>query len=206
MTDSILGQLVKEWKETQALSAESRRAPLLDRMEELDQQKKNCAGCQGTCCTFVANSMQITPIQALDIYAYLRETKKWSEELIRLLKQTVRDYRLDYEIALRKGLNLRRTYTCPFFADGPYGCSLPKEIKPYGCLGFNPTRPGVTEGENCGSEKSYLERREILGEQEGEETLNARFNQIPGLEWKKLDIPRALLALDEVLSNHDINL
>lgn len=43
----------------------------------------------------------------------------------------------------------RRRYTCPFY-EAP-GCALPFDVKPLGCLAFNPRRAGLTDGGDCGT-------------------------------------------------------
>ena len=53
--------------------ASDRRKILVHEMGRLFRNKINCFSCQGVCCTFVANSMQITLIEAFDIYFFLKE-------------------------------------------------------------------------------------------------------------------------------------
>ncbi len=43
----------------------------------------------------------------------------------------------------------RRRYTCPFYEEP--GCALPFDVKPLGCLAFNPRSAGQTEGGDCGT-------------------------------------------------------
>lgn len=151
--------------------------------------------CRGRCCTFEANSVQITPLETLEIYRSLEESNRWNEELKKRLEQTIKDYRLDYDIPTTRGLSLRKTYTCPFFNHGPKGCSLDREIKPYGCLGFNPLKEGNLNGENCGQNNALLEKREQKHNLH-ETELNQQIANALGLEWKKLPIPMALLDFD----------
>ena len=102
--------------------------------------------------------MQITAAEASDILRYLQETGLWTEELTERLRTCVREYRLDVDLP-RFGSrpNLRRTYTCPFFSAGPRGCSLPREVKPYGCLGFNPVKAGARGLEDgCRSDQGLV--------------------------------------------------
>ena len=88
--------------------------------------------------------MQITRQEAADIRAYLEAHGLWNAGLLSRLQENIREYRLDVELpSFGRRQNLRRTYTCPFYVSGPRGCSLPREVKPYGCLAFNPTQKGA---------------------------------------------------------------
>ncbi len=112
--------------------------------------------------------MLITIQEAEDIFYYLQQNKKWDGGLKAKLIQNVKTYRLDSPLPSngRKSY-LRRTYTCPFFAGQNLGCELPKEIKPYGCLGYNPTQPNEEQGLKCQSNQELLERRESFGQSAG---------------------------------------
>lgn len=146
------------------------RQILLDEMDALNARGVNCWNCPGHCCTAVANSMMITPRETQDIVDYLKAAGRWTTELKTALEDTVRRYRLDVPMPGngRRGY-LRRTYECTFFAGKSLGCTLPREVKPYGCLGFNPTAPGETEGTSCKSDQSLLQRREELAPDESGE-------------------------------------
>lgn len=173
--------------------AQSRRSLLIKAMADLEGKKVHCMNCAGTCCTFVANSMQITPIEALEILEGLNLNIKQQDELISKLKETISHYRLDQELSTgKKGIShLRRTYTCPFFSPGPKGCSLSRSIKPYGCLAFNP-KIEDDNGSECASDISLLEKREnenTLFEAEANKKISEAYN----LSWSKMDLPRALL-------------
>ena len=160
-------------------------------MSSLDGKKVNCLTCEGTCCTYKANSMQITPLEAMDILKYLQGL---DETLKEKLESCVSDYRLDVEIPTSRGRAFRKTYTCPFFTPGPKGCSLPKDVNPYGCLGFNPKTSGVTGGGNCSLKEDVSKEREEkfnLFEMQENLRLKKEFN----LDWDKLSIPQALLSL-----------
>jgi Fe-S-cluster containining protein len=152
-----------------------RRKNLIEEMERLKSLGINCQGCLGTCCTSVANSMLITPIEAQDILLFLKTTGKKTEELKNKLNECVEKYRLNYEISTTRGIPIRRTYTCPFYEPGPKGCSIDQYFKPYGCLGFNPKVPN-SSGNNCSSNK------EILG-------------KIPNDSSPKKNIPKAMLDI-----------
>ena len=139
--------------------AARRRKMLLEYMDRLDFTGIDCGKCRGTCCTFEANSMQITAEETEEIYAYLQDNNLLTPELIQHLKDTVRDYRLDQPLP-GNGLRTfsRRTYTCPFLGAPPLACKLPREVKPFGCLGFNPQKSGETEGRSCFSDQKLLEK------------------------------------------------
>lgn len=171
----------------------SRRARLIEAMASLEGQKIDCMNCSGTCCTYVANSMQITPLEALEILDSLNVDKREREELVARLSQTVKDFRLDQELLTgKKGIqSFRRTYTCPFFTPGPKGCALSRSAKPYGCLAFNPRIAG-DNGSKCTSDIDLLEKREAdfkSFEDSANEKIAAHFS----LNWKKMDLPRALI-------------
>jgi len=174
-------------------SAYRRRKIILDFMADLDGKQVNCSSCEGTCCTFQANSMQITPLEVIEILAYLRESNQMNDSLKDKLKSCVLEYRLDIEIPTSRGRAFRKTYTCPFFTEGPRGCSLPKEVNPYGCLGFNPKNKGA-KGGTCGLKEDLAEFREIkFATFENDE--NQRLKEKYKLCWDKLNIPQALLSL-----------
>jgi len=175
-------------------SAKARRKILLDFMSQLDGKKVNCLTCEGTCCTSLANSMRVTPLEALDILNYLHESNRHNDDLKEKLKKCISDYRLDVEISTSRGRPFRKTYTCPFFVPGPKGCSLPKEVNPYGCLGFNPQIQGVTSGGKCHLDEDIAgAREEKFRAIEGLE--NIKLKEKYNLDWDKLTIPQALLSL-----------
>jgi Fe-S-cluster containining protein len=174
-------------------SARSRRALLLDEMKNLGEKKIDCYNCTGTCCTKLANSMQITPLEAIEILLSLDQNEIDSTK--EKLQSTIQQFRLDHEVFTgKKGVaTLRKTYTCPFFTPGPKGCSIKKEYKPYGCLGFNP-RLESDNGSQCTSNTPLLEEREgpfIKNENEINEKIRTELK----LDWIKKDIPRALLDI-----------
>jgi Fe-S-cluster containining protein len=140
-------------------SPSRRREALVADMQSRAEQGHHCASCSGVCCTFLANSMQITPVEAQDIKTYLESEGRWTKDLQQTLRETVHRFRLDQELGDGRR-TLRRTYTCPFYRAGPGGCSISRHHKPYGCLAFNPREPGITEGGNCASDQKRLESRE----------------------------------------------
>lgn len=143
-------------------------------MENAAKSGVHCGSCVGTCCTFVANSMQVDDTQANDMKTWLVEQGRWNEELFNKLQECVEEFRLDREVS---NMPIRRTYTCPFYTGAKLGCSIAPEVKPYGCLAFNPRESGVTNGGNCRSDQALLD------------SLNVK------LVGEKKPIPIALLAL-----------
>ena len=123
--------------------------------------------------------MMITPLETEDIMTYLKAAGRFTEELKVRLAETVKRFRLDVPPPGngRRGF-LRRTYDCPFFEGKNLGCSLPREVKPYGCLGFNPTTSNESEGVSCNSNQTLLAKREDL---------------FPEATLDKLPLPVALL-------------
>lgn len=150
------------------------RAPLIAAMKADAEKGLHCGSCVGTCCTFVANSMQVDEIQANDMKTWLVEQDRWNEELFVKLEECIEEFRLDREIS---NMRVRRTYTCPFYTGAKLGCSIAPEVKPYGCLAFNPRTTGVTNGGECRSDQALLESLDVK------------------LVGEKKPIPVALLAL-----------
>jgi hypothetical protein len=183
----FLQELTKELKQTI-------RAPLLERMKVLKNEKKDCSHCIGHCCTEWANSMMITPLETWQMYNELIESQRWTKELETSLTDCVKRYRLDQIPGDGKKNFLRRTYRCPFYTEP--GCSIPPESKPLGCLAFNPHRPEEKEGTECWSEIKYLENVETLIEQQ---LFNAqkKVQDIFQLSFKKAPIPLALLEMHQ---------
>ena len=172
------------------------RKALLHHMENLSFDGISCKNCTGKCCTFVANSMQITPVEALDLYTYLKDEGRWTSDLKERLYTTIKKHRLDQDVPGNGRRSfMRRYYTCPFFSQRGKGCSIKPEFKPYGCLAFNAKQEGVKDGEHCGS------NLEILESVDSEELtdLNAQLSETLGFDWIKKDIPSALLDLDKAL-------
>ena len=145
-----------------------RREILLKEMERLNSQEISCRSCAGFCCTSDRNSMMITEIEALDIFQYLISESLLNQDLLQKLQDNIKQFRLDQKIGNGKRSFIRRTYTCPFFQDKQLGCSLPKEIKPYGCLAYNPSKQNESQGISCSSHQNNLLEREKSGESYGE--------------------------------------
>jgi len=172
-----------------------RREQLITEMAKLNAQEIHCYKCTGTCCTKSANSMQVTPLEAFEIILSLQVNAESIGDLRNLLQENIKNYRLDHEIFLGKKANqhLRKTYTCPFFIPGPKGCSIKKELKPYGCLGFNPKTQN-DNGSQCYSDLNLLAIRlenQKIDEDRANEFLIDHFQ----LDWQKLEIPKAVLNL-----------
>lgn len=168
--------------------APERRALLLDHMRARAERGHHCAACSGVCCTFLANSMRITPVETRDLRAYLEREGRWTPELLNRLRDTVRRYRLDRDVGDGRR-TLRRTYTCPFYRPGPKGCSISRRHKPYGCLAFNPRTADQTEGGNCASDQDLLHRLDTPEEA----AENQRLRQTWNWPADTLPIPAALL-------------
>ena len=177
-------------------SAERRRAPLLEAMRNLGTASIGCHGCTGLCCTFVANSVQVTPLEAVDLWMHLAATGRATAGERDKLSANVARFSLDRPLpGVGNRDLLRRRYTCPFYASDHAGfsCSIKREQKPYGCLGFNPTRLAVKDGEGCSSDQTMLALRETS---ESEETaLNAAAAKSLGVTWSAKSIPVALLEI-----------
>lgn len=183
--------------------ARERRTALISEMSRLEEIGSTCFSCSGLCCTFVANSMQTTPVETLDLYLFLWEENRWNQNTIDRLRETVRRNRLDQPVPGdgRRQFS-RRTYTCPFYNEGPKGCSISRAAKPYGCLAFNPRRPGVVEGGDCESNQELLAGLEQdLRDQAGE--ADQIIAKSLGFELEKQPMPLALLRLHEALSKTD---
>ncbi|MBY0518554.1 MAG: hypothetical protein K2P81_16710 [Bacteriovoracaceae bacterium] len=177
------------------MQALDRRKVLIDEMQRLASEQKHCAACPGHCCTSVANSMQTTPIETQDVLNYLRESGRWNSDLKEQLKLNIEKFRLDHIPGNGRRNYLRKTYDCPFFAGKNLGCTIPKEVKPYGCLGFNPSEVNESEGKSCSSNQKILAEREESDPSENE--TNLRLTNLHSLWWDKLPLPLALLEAEK---------
>ena len=175
-----------------------RRAPVNAEMSKLIGEGKNCFSCEGLCCTFLYNSMQVTPLEALDAYTYLSKKNRINDSLIKDLKECIKKYRLDIDLNMGRKSELRKHYTCPFFNSGPKGCSISPDYKPYGCLGFNPLEKNVKTEGKCTSYLSILEKRELYFD---EESMNMELREKLNLYWDKKNFPMAILILIEKLGH-----
>lgn len=180
----------------------NRREILINRMNDLESQGMGCVGCSGKCCTYEANSMLITPLEAMELIKYLKENQLMSHDLKHRLKEARVKYRLEPRPLVGKRSYLRKTYTCPFFNHRELGCPLPREIKPYGCLAFDSHHEILKASEHCYSETDLLARRD---EQHPEEAaLNDELRSQYQLFWEKSPIPNALLELLDKFSVEDL--
>lgn len=172
-----------------------RRHDLIQEMKKLSDVQVHCFNCTGTCCTMSANSMQITPLEAFEMILSLDVTADNVEDIRKKLKENIQHYRIDHEISLGKKAHshLRKTYTCPFFVPGPKGCTIKKEFKPYGCLGFNPKLEN-DNGSTCHSDQALLEKRDNENSSSEESANNYLKNEFQ-IYWTKLEIPKAMLHL-----------
>ncbi|MFP5387107.1 MAG: hypothetical protein ACLGHN_13590 [Bacteriovoracia bacterium] len=173
----------------------NRREILIERMNELESQGMGCLGCAGTCCTFEANSMLMTPLEASELFVYLKENNLLTNELKAKLEEAVEKYRLEPKYPRERKSYLRKTYTCPFFNHTELGCPLPREVKPYGCLAFDSHHKDLKAGEFCFSEKELLEKRESLHPEE--KAMNEEAQNEFGIIWEKAPIPNAVLEFWE---------
>jgi hypothetical protein len=170
----------------------TRRKILIEQMRALEERGMGCVGCPGTCCTFEANSMLLTPLEAKELFDYLKNSGQFNQALKEKLQETVRKYRLEPKYPHQRKSFLRKTYTCPFFEHQELGCPLPREIKPYGCLGFDSHHPELKTSEYCYSETELLKKRESAHPEEF--NLNEQIRNVFGISWEKAPIPNALLT------------
>jgi Fe-S-cluster containining protein len=201
---SLLSYISSIYESTRLPPSLSRRQELVREMQELEGKTIHCFTCPGTCCTQAANSMLITPIEALEILASLETEKFTFEEMSAFKKRlldTIQSYRLNIEIYTGKknAAGFRKTYTCPFFNNGALGCSLSRASKPYGCLGFNP-KISDDNGKSCSSNVSLLENRDNTF-LTTEDIANNQIRKDLNLYWSKQNIPQALLDVLEKIEN-----
>lgn len=171
-----------------------RRENLIEAMEENEASGKDCLSCEGTCCTFQANSMKVTPSETLDLVVDMFNKGRWNKEWKTKLENQVRSDRLGDDVPTdgRRDL-IRRTYTCPFFkTDGSFGCSVERWKKPYGCLAFNPNEEKQTQGGNCSSHTDLLESHARDFHSYHEE-LDSILSKEYGISPSKTDLPSAIL-------------
>jgi Fe-S-cluster containining protein len=174
------------------MTPKERRQILIDEMNSLESADKSCRGCQGNCCTYEANSMMVTPIEAVELMDYLRAQNLLNDELKNKMVETVSKYRLNHSAGNGRKSYLRRTYTCPFFNHGEFGCPLPREVKPYGCLAFNSHHEILKADENCFSDIALLKKHD---HETTDDALNEGLRVRHSLFWDKTPLPLALLDL-----------
>ena len=132
------------------MTIDERRQILTSKMNELIAEGKDCLSCSGLCCTYEFNSMKITPKEAQLIKSHLFLKDGWNEVLKEKLQNYITEFRLNKVFLMKKGNSIRRTYTCPFYEGKNLGCSLTVEVKPLGCLAFNPKEKKVSKAGLCG--------------------------------------------------------
>lgn len=186
------------YQENSVASAKDRREHLTSKMFELNDQGKNCFSCNGMCCTYEFNSMQTTPLEAIELYFFLDKENRLTEDLYEELEENIKKFRLDKDISIGGTKIFRRTYTCPFFKAGAKGCSISLNDKPYGCLGFNPKESNVSTEGHCKVYVNSHEEREKIYKVD-EDHINELLISKLGLYWKKLPIPMALIELTKKL-------
>lgn len=169
----------------------NRRETLITHMEALEARGMGCIGCSGTCCTYEANSMLLTPLEAKELFDDLREKSLLTSRLRARLEETISEFRLSEKFPHERSY-LRKTYTCPFFNHSELGCPLPREVKPYGCLAFDSHHETQKAGEFCFSETALLEARESAHPEEIE--LNQELRKDYAISWIKAPIPNAILS------------
>lgn len=175
-----------------------RRSIINAEMSRMISSGKDCSSCVGHCCTYEHNSMQVSPLEALDAYLYLKENNRINNDLVTRLEECVRHYRLDKEPMGMGSKSFRRYYTCPFYEAKALGCSLDRESKPYGCLAFNPMKENVSEPGFCRSQVHVLEQSEdVFGSEVSQ--VNDRLKEALGIYWQKTNLPSALLFLIKTL-------
>lgn len=172
---------------------------LVKEMNDLDAKNINCKNCTGVCCTVGRNSMQVTPIEALDLYFQIIEKIKDQNKFWEKNQEIISIYGLDREIYVKNRL-LRKNYTCPLFKFESWGCPIDAHLKPLGCLGYNALEENVIEGENCTSDIKLLEQIEKTIYKDWSD-LNSEFKKILNLDFDKLPIPRALEMIKSILDN-----
>lgn len=177
------------------------RTAIIELMESQSLENINCLQCTGVCCTRERNSMQVTPLEALELYTFLKNHFKNELEIFfEKNEQCIQDEGLHREMYI-KGKLFRKNYTCSLFKWNSFGCPIDNHWKPYGCLGYNPVKSEVKNGENCESRIDYLE---MLNQQFSKRLLeiNQEITHDFKIDWEKKPIPVAL----KFFYNRDKNL
>tara|TARA_Y100000768_G_C23942395_1_gene665766 strand:- start:1123 stop:1560 length:438 start_codon:yes stop_codon:yes gene_type:complete len=142
--------------------------------------------------------MQVDPVQALELLAWLESEGRLNDELIEDLEEVILEYRLNKDFMIGRNREFRRKYTCPFFMKKSQGCSISRAVKPYGCLAFNPLEKNVSTEGKCASNLDVLIERENKN-LETEERANELISNELGLYWKKKSMPFALHEIIKAL-------
>ena len=175
-----------------------RRQFLLEDMTQLESRGLSCLGCSGVCCTEVANSMMVTPIEAVDLFSYLVKTTSDLEALKARMKAAVEKYKLDIlPPGIKKKSQFRRTYTCPFFLGSEFGCPLPRDIKPYGCLGFNRQKKEADIDQDCWSNIEVLKAQDSSN---NDQVLNTWIKNELKLDWEKDYLPLVVIQFIDLFT------
>lgn len=175
-----------------------RRQFLLEDMTQLESRGLSCLGCSGVCCTEVANSMMVTPIEAVDLFSYLVKTTPDLEALKTRMKAAVEKYKLDIlPPGIKKKSQFRRTYTCPFFLGSEFGCPLPRDIKPYGCLGFNRQKKEADIDQDCWSNIEVLKAQDSSN---NDQVLNTWIKNELKLDWEKDYLPLVVIQFIDLFT------
>lgn len=186
MLSSIEEKMSKQLTDVLAgASAASRRSLIVKKMKELEHEGVHCQGCEGNCCTFQHNSMQIDLLEAFELYCYLVRHRKLDIEII---EATISEYRLGYFMTASR--DLRRGYTCPFFAGEELGCKISPNSKPYGCLAFNPI-PGGQKKIDCQSARGPLDQRALIWKEVEKAGIDYLKQELE-IFWEKETIPVAI--------------
>ena len=152
----LLNQIQNEFNLS---SPQKRRESLITSMRKNEESGNDCLSCSGRCCTFQANSMNMTNLEALEALVFLEENNLINEDLIRKLEECVKSFRLDNILQIGKNDFFRKTYTCPFFNFPTWGCGLGAKNKPYGCIAFNPHEKNQENGGNCHADLEIQKKR-----------------------------------------------
>lgn len=180
-------------------AARERRVKLVEEMGTLDSTGLSCRDCSGFCCTNEHNSMQVDPIQTLELLAWLEGEGRLNQDLEESVESAIGQFRLDREFSLGRGRELRQRYTCPFYIGKSKGCSVSRYAKPYGCLAFNPLEENVTAPGKCASNTQVLIARED-SYSEREREANAFIKERLRLYWDKKNLPFAIKDMMRALS------
>lgn len=182
-------------------SSYNRRRFILEDMSQLETRGISCLGCSGVCCTDLANSMMVTPIEMVDLYSYLKKISSSLSDLKEKMRQANLKYKLDIlPPGIKKKSQFRRTYTCPFFLGSEFGCPLPRDVKPYGCLGFNRQKKEADIDQDCWSKKEVLEAQALAN---NETLLNEWIKQDLALDWDKEYLPLAVVKFIELFGEDE---
>ncbi|WP_412469996.1 MULTISPECIES: hypothetical protein [unclassified Halobacteriovorax] len=191
---SFKSALEQVYSNTSLKQAKKRRELLVEQMFTNEASGLDCLKCTGRCCTYEANSMQMTSIEALEAMAVLEEKNLINDETKKRLEDCISEFRLDKYIQIGPGEFFRKSYTCPFYFYPSFGCGLGVDHKPYGCIAFNPCEANQEDGGNCQSDLSIQEERNDLYES-AEDRANKYLYEQYKISQLKEPIPIKLLEL-----------